>query len=242
MGWRMATFALFRLAQAVTPAMVERGSGTIIVTSATAAVRGSRAALARGGDGRAAHAVPDAECGASPKGIHVAHVVVDGAVDAPDTLGSPAWRRRPGVARTPAAAAARATGPAPRRWPPASGGSADAAVVAPAGRAVVAADLARAALGAVQRDRHAVVEAAHGRQSAVRVEVPDDGVELGVKCSPARRRADAPCGCRRGCGRGRTGCARCCGTAFGQRALMCQERRRLHVEHRQRRHADVGHP
>ena len=39
MGWRLATFGLFRLAQAVVPGMVERGSGTIIVTSATAAVR-----------------------------------------------------------------------------------------------------------------------------------------------------------------------------------------------------------
>ena len=29
--------------------------------------------------------------------------------------------------------------------------------------------------------------------------------------------------------------------ALGQRALVRQERRRLHEEHRQRRHADVGH-
>ena len=88
MGWRLATFGLFRLAQAVAPAMVERGSGTIIVTSATAAVRGNAEqhshAAAMGGRRMLCQTL-NAEL--SPKGIHVAHVVVDGAVDAPDTLG-----------------------------------------------------------------------------------------------------------------------------------------------------------
>ena len=41
MGWRLATFGLFRLAQAVVPHMEARGKGTILVTSATAAVRGN---------------------------------------------------------------------------------------------------------------------------------------------------------------------------------------------------------
>ena len=40
-GWRMATFALFRMASVVTPFMQERGRGTILVTSATSAVRGN---------------------------------------------------------------------------------------------------------------------------------------------------------------------------------------------------------
>jgi NAD(P)-dependent dehydrogenase (short-subunit alcohol dehydrogenase family) len=39
LGWRLATFALFRLASAVCPLMEKRGKGTILVTSATAAVR-----------------------------------------------------------------------------------------------------------------------------------------------------------------------------------------------------------
>lgn len=56
LGWRLATFALFRLASALCPRMVERGSGTILVTSATAAVRGnagqhSHAAAMGGGEG-----------------------------------------------------------------------------------------------------------------------------------------------------------------------------------------------
>ena len=41
LGWRLGCFGLFRLAHAVTPLMVARGSGTILVTSATAAVRGN---------------------------------------------------------------------------------------------------------------------------------------------------------------------------------------------------------
>ena len=41
LGWRLATFALFRFASALCPPMVERGGGTILVTSATAAVRGN---------------------------------------------------------------------------------------------------------------------------------------------------------------------------------------------------------
>lgn len=61
-GWRLATFALFRLASAVTPHMTARGKGTILVTSSTAAVRGNRPAFTRGGDGRAPHAVPVPQC------------------------------------------------------------------------------------------------------------------------------------------------------------------------------------
>ena len=43
-GWRMATFALFRLASVVCPLMEKRGKGTILVTSATA----GRCAATRG--------------------------------------------------------------------------------------------------------------------------------------------------------------------------------------------------
>ena len=88
MGWRLGTFGLFRLAQCVCPAMVERGHGTLIVTSATAAVRGNAGqhshAAAMGGR-RLLCQTLNAEF--SPRNIHVAHVVVDGSVDAPDTLG-----------------------------------------------------------------------------------------------------------------------------------------------------------
>ena len=88
MGWRLATFGLFRLASSVCPLMVERGSGTLLVTSATAAMRGNSGqhshAAAMGGRRMLCQSL-NAEF--SPQGIHVAHVIVDGSVDAPDTLG-----------------------------------------------------------------------------------------------------------------------------------------------------------
>ena len=88
MGWRLATFGLFRLARALCPRMEERGHGTLLVTSATAAMRGNAGqhshAAAMGGR-RLLCQTLNAEYG--PKGVHVAHIVVDGAVDAPDTLG-----------------------------------------------------------------------------------------------------------------------------------------------------------
>lgn len=88
MGWRLATFGLFRLASAICPAMQARGRGTILVTSSTAAVRGNAGqhshAAAMGGRRMLCQSL-NAEFG--PKGIHVAHILIDGAVDAPDTLG-----------------------------------------------------------------------------------------------------------------------------------------------------------
>ncbi len=88
LGWRMATFSLFRIAQSVCPHMEERGKGTIIVTSSTASVRGNSGqhshASAMGGRRMLCQSL-NAEF--APKGIHIAHIVIDGSVDAPDTLG-----------------------------------------------------------------------------------------------------------------------------------------------------------
>lgn len=88
LGWRMGTFGLFRLASSVCPLMEARGKGTILVTSATAAMRGNGGqhshAAAMGGRRMLCQSL-NAEF--SPKGIHVAHIIIDGAVDAPDTLG-----------------------------------------------------------------------------------------------------------------------------------------------------------
>lgn len=88
LGWRMACFGLFRVAKVLVPLMIERGHGTILVTSATAAMRGN--------SGQHSHAAAmagrrllcqtlNAEYAA--QGLHVVHILVDGAVDAPDTLG-----------------------------------------------------------------------------------------------------------------------------------------------------------
>ena len=87
-GWRMASFGLFRAAKILCPLMVERGKGTFLVTSATAAMRGNRNQHSHA----AAMAARRMLCQSlnaefSSQGIHITHIVVDGAVDAPDTLG-----------------------------------------------------------------------------------------------------------------------------------------------------------
>ena len=88
LGWRLGTFGLFRLASAVCPLMEQRSRGTLLVTSSTAAMRGNEGqhshAAAMGGRRMLCQSL-NAEFG--PKGIHVAHIVIDGMVDAPDTLG-----------------------------------------------------------------------------------------------------------------------------------------------------------
>ena len=87
-GWRMATFGLFRLAQVMFPYMEQRGKGVLLVTSATAAMRGNAGqhshAAAMGGRRMLCQSL---NAQFASKGIHVAHIVIDGAVDAPDTLG-----------------------------------------------------------------------------------------------------------------------------------------------------------
>ena len=88
LGWRLGTFGLFRAASAVCPLMEERGKGTILVTSATSAIRGNAGqhshAAAMGGRRMLCQSL---NAQFASKGIHVAHILVDGAVDAPDTLG-----------------------------------------------------------------------------------------------------------------------------------------------------------
>ncbi|MDP4604704.1 MAG: SDR family oxidoreductase, partial [Erythrobacter sp.] len=92
LGWRLGTYGVFRLAHALFPAMSMRAKtgahGTLLVTSATAAMRGNAGqhshAAAMGGRRMLCQTL-NAEF--APQGVHVAHVVVDGAVDAPDTLG-----------------------------------------------------------------------------------------------------------------------------------------------------------
>src|SRR5215213_8035182 len=74
----------FYAAQQVLPAMVEAGRGTVLLTGATAALRGSArfSALAVGKFGLRALAQSMArEFG--PRGVHVAHVIVDGQINTP---------------------------------------------------------------------------------------------------------------------------------------------------------------
>ena len=88
MGWQLATFGLFRTASVLCPRMEERGKGVILVTSATSAMRGNAGqhshAAAMGGRRMLCQSL---NAQFASKGIHVAHILIDGAVDAPDTLG-----------------------------------------------------------------------------------------------------------------------------------------------------------
>jgi short-subunit dehydrogenase len=80
--WEMACFSGFLVGREVAKRMVTRGSGTIIFTGATAGLRGSANFAAFAGAKHALRALAQSmarELG--PRGIHVAHVVVDGAID-----------------------------------------------------------------------------------------------------------------------------------------------------------------
>jgi len=88
MGWRLGTFGLYRAARVLLPRMAERGRGVVLVTSSTASVRGNGGqhshAAAMGGRRMLCQSL-NAEY--ASQGVHVAHIILDGAVDAPDTLG-----------------------------------------------------------------------------------------------------------------------------------------------------------
>ena len=78
--WR--ALAGFLMGREVAKAMLPRGRGTILFTGATASVRGSAGFAAFAGAKHALRALAQSmarELG--PKGIHVAHIVVDGAID-----------------------------------------------------------------------------------------------------------------------------------------------------------------
>ncbi|HEN8710696.1 MULTISPECIES: SDR family oxidoreductase [Pseudomonas] len=80
--WEMACFAGFLTAQAVARRMVVRERGTILFTGATAGTRGAAGFAAFAGAKHGLRALAQSmarELG--PRNIHVAHVVVDGAID-----------------------------------------------------------------------------------------------------------------------------------------------------------------
>lgn len=86
--WEMASFAGFLAGREVAKYMVGRGSGTIIFTGATASVRGGSGFAAFAGGKFALRALAQAmarELG--PKGIHVAHLIVDGPIHTEWTRG-----------------------------------------------------------------------------------------------------------------------------------------------------------
>ncbi len=80
--WEMACFAGFLMGREVAKVMVPRGRGTLFFTGATASLRGSIGFSAFAGAKHALRALAQSmarELG--PLGIHVAHPIIDGAID-----------------------------------------------------------------------------------------------------------------------------------------------------------------
>jgi NAD(P)-dependent dehydrogenase (short-subunit alcohol dehydrogenase family) len=80
--WELACLGGFLVGREAARRMVPRGQGTILFTGATASLRGGAGFAAFAGAKHGLRALAQSmarELG--PKGIHVAHVVVDGAID-----------------------------------------------------------------------------------------------------------------------------------------------------------------
>lgn len=85
-AWRVNCLGAVHVAQALLPAMVARRAGTMVFTGATASVRGGARFAALASSKFALRALAQSlarEFG--PQGIHVGHVVIDGAIDEPQT-------------------------------------------------------------------------------------------------------------------------------------------------------------
>jgi NAD(P)-dependent dehydrogenase (short-subunit alcohol dehydrogenase family) len=85
-SWRVNTLGLFAAARAVTPAMKDKGNGAIIVTGATASLRGG-ARFAAFAQAKAAqrNLVQSMARHLWPQGVHVALMIIDGMIDLPRT-------------------------------------------------------------------------------------------------------------------------------------------------------------
>ncbi len=82
--WEMACFSGFLVGREAARCMVPRGRGTLIFTGASASLRGRAGFAAFASAKHALRALAQSiarELG--PEGIHVAHVVIDGAIDTP---------------------------------------------------------------------------------------------------------------------------------------------------------------
>ena len=93
--WRVNAFGAFLSAQAVVPAMLAKGKGTIIFTGATAGTKPFATSAAFGPAKFAMRGLAQVMArDLGPQGIHVAYVNIDGAIDMPFI-----WKLRPGLAK-----------------------------------------------------------------------------------------------------------------------------------------------
>ncbi|MCG9126672.1 SDR family NAD(P)-dependent oxidoreductase [Candidatus Poribacteria bacterium] len=84
-AWKVCTLGAFHCIKQVVPGMIEKGSGNILFSGATSAVRGRAGAIAFSSAKYAMRGLASSlarEVG--PQGIHVSHVIIDGVIDTPD--------------------------------------------------------------------------------------------------------------------------------------------------------------
>lgn len=83
-AWRVCTLGAFHCVKQVVPDMIAKGSGTILFSGATSAVRGRAGAIAFSSAKYAMRGFASSlarEVG--PQGIHVAHIIIDGVINTP---------------------------------------------------------------------------------------------------------------------------------------------------------------
>ena len=83
-AWRVTVLGAFLCCQAVVPEMIARGRGVILFTGATSAIRGRKGALDFSSAKFGLRGFADALARELwPRGIHVAHIVIDGEIGEP---------------------------------------------------------------------------------------------------------------------------------------------------------------
>jgi NAD(P)-dependent dehydrogenase (short-subunit alcohol dehydrogenase family) len=84
-SWRVAVLGAFLCAREAVPDMLKGGTGAIIFTGATSSVRGRGGAVAFSSSKSAVRGLAQSlAVELWPKGIHVAHIVIDGVIDTPN--------------------------------------------------------------------------------------------------------------------------------------------------------------
>lgn len=83
-AWRVAVYGAFLCTKAVLPSMLKAGQGALLFTGATSAIRGRKGAPAFSSAKFALRGLAwSLAAELWPRGIHVAHIVIDGMIDTP---------------------------------------------------------------------------------------------------------------------------------------------------------------
>ncbi|SRR5579884_1584983 len=83
-AWRVSVYGTFLCTREAAPDMLRSGGGVVLFTGATSSIRGRNGALEFSSAKFAVRGLADSLARELwPKGIHVAHIVVDGVIDTP---------------------------------------------------------------------------------------------------------------------------------------------------------------